>query len=77
MLLLLLLGRARSSGDLVLRDLRTDWRTFAEFLKIVDDHQGSAWKAALDNLQKLREGAPVTPHSAPANVASAPNPAGR
>ena len=35
---------------MVLRDLRTDWRTFAEFLKIVDDHQGSAWKAALDNL---------------------------
>ena len=31
----------------------------------------------VDNLQKLREGAPVSPHPAPATVASAPNAAGR
>src|ERR1700684_969573 len=31
----------------------------------------------VDNLQKLREGAPISPHPAPATVASAPNPAGR
>ena len=31
----------------------------------------------VDNLQKLREGAPVNPHPAPATVASAGNPAGR
>jgi membrane fusion protein, multidrug efflux system len=30
----------------------------------------------VDNLQKLREGAPVSPHPAPATVASAPNAAG-
>ena len=31
----------------------------------------------VDNLQKLREGAPVNPHPAPATVASASNTAGR
>jgi len=31
----------------------------------------------VDNLQKLREGAPVNPHPAPATVATAGNPAGR
>lgn len=31
----------------------------------------------VDNLQKLREGAPVSPHPAPATVASASNPSGR
>jgi membrane fusion protein (multidrug efflux system) len=34
-------------------------------------------KVIVDNLQKLREGAPVNPHPAPAAVASASNAAGR
>src|SRR6202042_984159 len=34
-------------------------------------------KVIVDNQQKLREGAPVTPHPAPATVASASNAAGR
>jgi membrane fusion protein, multidrug efflux system len=47
----------------------TDW--------LVEGGVAPGAQVIVDNLQKLREGAPVSPHPAPAIVASAPNAAGR
>ena len=44
---------------------------------LVDSGVAPGARVIVDNLQKLREGAPVNPHTAPANVASATNAPGR